>query len=68
MEATIAAAQIDFYTGLVTEIKGASIPMGPSVVNFTVREPRGVVGRIIPTHSCSAPEKSALRLQLATPC
>jgi len=48
MDATVAAAQIDFYAGLVTEIKGASIPMGPGVVNFTVREPRGVVGRIIP--------------------
>jgi betaine-aldehyde dehydrogenase len=48
MDATMAAAQLDFYAGLVTEIKGASIPMGPGVVNFTVREPRGVVGRIIP--------------------
>lgn len=47
-DATIAAAQIDFFAGLVTEVKGASIPMGPDVVNFSVREPRGVVGRIIP--------------------
>jgi betaine-aldehyde dehydrogenase len=47
-DATVAAAQIEFYAGLVTEMKGASIPMGPGVVNFTVREPRGVVGRIIP--------------------
>src|SRR5262249_58243057 len=48
MDATIAAAQIDFYAGLVTGMKGASIPMGPGVVNFSVREPRGVIGRIIP--------------------
>ncbi len=47
-DATIAAAQIEFYAGLVTEMKGASVPMGPDVVNFSVREPRGVVGRIIP--------------------
>jgi betaine-aldehyde dehydrogenase len=47
-DATVGAAQIEFYAGLVTEMKGASIPMGPDVVNFTVREPRGVVGRIIP--------------------
>src|SRR5690349_12879506 len=47
-DATIAAAQIEFYAGLVTEMKGASIPMGPGAVNFSVREPRGVVGRIIP--------------------
>ena len=48
MDATVAAAPIEFYAGLVTEMKGASIPMGPGVVNFSVREPRGVVGRIIP--------------------
>ena len=38
-DATIAAAQIEFFAGLVTEMKGASIPMGPDVVNFSVREP-----------------------------
>jgi betaine-aldehyde dehydrogenase len=47
-DAAIAAAQMDFFAGLVTEMKGASIPMGPDVVNFSVREPRGVVGRIVP--------------------
>ncbi len=48
MDATIAAAQIDFFAGLVTEMKGASIPMGPDRLNFSVREPFGVVGRIVP--------------------
>jgi betaine-aldehyde dehydrogenase len=48
MDATIAAAQIDFFAGLVTEMKGASIPMGPDRINFSVREPLGVVGRIVP--------------------
>src|SRR5215472_15471467 len=47
-DAQMGAAQLDFYAGLVTEMKGASIPMGPDVVNFSVREPFGVVGRIIP--------------------
>jgi betaine-aldehyde dehydrogenase len=47
-DANIAAAQLDFFAGLVTEMKGDSIPMGPQAVNFTVREPRGVVARIIP--------------------
>src|SRR5437764_8916555 len=47
-DAAAGAAQLDFYAGLVTEMKGASIPMGPDVVNFSVREPFGVVGRIIP--------------------
>ncbi len=47
-DAHIAAAQLDYFAGLVTEVKGASIPMGPDAVNFSVREPRGVVGRIFP--------------------
>src|SRR5215813_10735933 len=47
-DAGMGAAQLDFYAGLVTEMKGASIPMGPDAVNFSVREPFGVVGRIIP--------------------
>src|SRR5437868_12559112 len=47
-DAQMGAAQLDFYAGLVTEMKGASIPMGPDAVNFSVREPFGVIGRIIP--------------------
>src|SRR5947207_102882 len=43
-----AVAQLDFFAGLVTEMKGTSVPMGPGVVNFSVREPLGVVVRIIP--------------------
>src|SRR3989441_1266686 len=37
-----------FFAGLVTEMKGSSIPMGPEVVNFSVRQPVGVVARIVP--------------------
>jgi betaine-aldehyde dehydrogenase len=47
-DAMAAAAQLDFFAGFVTEMKGQSIPMGPDAVNFSVREPLGVVGRIIP--------------------
>ena len=47
-DAMIAAAQMEFFAGFVTEMKGTSIPMGPDVVNFSVREPLGVIGRIIP--------------------
>jgi betaine-aldehyde dehydrogenase len=47
-DAMIAAAQMEFFAGFVTEMKGSSIPMGPDVVNFSVREPLGVIGRIIP--------------------
>src|SRR5450631_1456958 len=47
-DAMIAAAQMEFFAGFVTEMKGSSIPMGPDVVNFSVREPLGVVARIVP--------------------
>src|SRR5262245_2975581 len=41
-DAMIAAAQVDFFAGFVTEMKGGSIPVGPDEVNFSVREPLGV--------------------------
>jgi betaine-aldehyde dehydrogenase len=47
-DATAAAAQVDFFAGLVSEMKGASIPFGPDQVNFSVREPLGVVARLLP--------------------
>ena len=43
----VAAALFEFFAGLVTELKGASIPMGANAVNFSVREPLGVVARIV---------------------
>ncbi len=42
-----AASQFDFFAGLVTELKGDTMPMGEGVVNLSVREPFGVVGRIV---------------------
>jgi betaine-aldehyde dehydrogenase len=46
-DAMMSAATFDFFAGLVTEMKGDSIPMGPNAVNFTVLEPIGVVARIV---------------------
>ena len=46
-DAHVAAAMFDFFAGLVTEMKGSSIPMGPDSVNFSVREPMGLVARIV---------------------
>lgn len=46
-DANVAAVQLEFFAGLVTEMKGASIPMGPDAVNFSVRQPLGVVARIL---------------------
>lgn len=46
-DANFAAAQMDFFAGLVTEMKGDTIPMGPDRINMSVREPLGVVARIL---------------------
>jgi betaine-aldehyde dehydrogenase len=46
-DAGTAAAQWDFFAGLVTEMKGETIPMGDGVVNLSVREPFGVCARIV---------------------
>lgn len=43
----MAASWFDFYAGLVTEMKGHSIPFGPGSVTYSMREPRGIVARIV---------------------
>lgn len=46
-DALAAAAHVEYFAGLVTEIKGETLPMGEGVVNMTVREPLGVCARIV---------------------
>jgi betaine-aldehyde dehydrogenase len=45
-DVAISAAYMDYFAGLVTEMHGATIPVGPGVLNYTLREPLGVVARI----------------------
>ena len=42
----ISAGYMDYFAGLVTEMKGVTIPIAPNILNYTVREPLGVVARI----------------------
>jgi betaine-aldehyde dehydrogenase len=45
----LAAAQLRYYAGLALELRGQSIPAPPAGgLNYTVHEPFGVVGRIVP--------------------
>ena len=44
----LAATQLEFFAGLVLEIKGETIPTGNGSLNYTRREPLGVVARIFP--------------------
>lgn len=43
-----AAHAMEFFAGLGTEIKGESIPASADNLHVTLREPYGVVGRIVP--------------------
>ena len=44
----LVSGYVDFMAGLGTEIKGESVPATPQNIHFTMREPFGVVGRIVP--------------------
>lgn len=44
----IAAAQLRYFAGLVSQVRGETIPTGDGRLNYTVRQPYGVVGRIVP--------------------
>ncbi len=45
-DAEIAATSLEYFAGLVLELKGDTIPMGEGMLNYTLREPLGVVVRI----------------------
>ncbi len=45
---TLASGYIDFVAGLGIEIKGESVPATAENIHFTMRQPYGVVGRIVP--------------------
>ncbi len=47
-DAEIAATQLEYFAGLVLEIKGETIPTGNGSLNYTRRELLGVVARIFP--------------------
>lgn len=44
----IAARYFEFYAGVADKILGETIPIESGIIDYTVREPIGVVGHIIP--------------------
>jgi betaine-aldehyde dehydrogenase len=46
-DARFAAASMDYFAGVAGELKGATLPMGEGQLSYTVREPLGVVARIV---------------------
>ncbi|MGE0799956.1 MAG: aldehyde dehydrogenase family protein [Lautropia sp.] len=47
-DAEVAASQLEFFAGLVLELKGETIPTANGSLDYTLREPLGVVARITP--------------------
>ena len=43
-----ASNHFEYYAGLATEMKGDTVPATPTGIHMTLREPYGVVGRIVP--------------------
>jgi betaine-aldehyde dehydrogenase len=41
-------AELRYYAGIASETKGETFPAGPDTLAYTVRQPYGIVGRIIP--------------------
>jgi aldehyde dehydrogenase (NAD+)/phenylacetaldehyde dehydrogenase len=44
----MATDHLEYYAGLTVDIVGKTIPVGPNVLDYTVREPLGVVAGITP--------------------
>jgi aldehyde dehydrogenase (NAD+) len=44
----VAARYFEFYGGLADKVRGTTLPLGGNYVNYTVREPFGVSGQIVP--------------------
>jgi aldehyde dehydrogenase (NAD+) len=65
-DARVTVRYFDFYAGAADKLYGESIPLGPGYVDYTVREPWGVCGQIIPWNypmqvlaRCAAPALAA---------
>src|SRR5579859_1730572 len=37
-----------YFAGVASEVKGETVPVGPGMLSYTLREPYGVVGAIVP--------------------
>lgn len=50
-DVVVAARYFEYYAGLADKIGGETIPLGPDFLDYTVREPWGVCGVIVPYNS-----------------
>jgi len=48
VDVPMAADAFSYYAGWATKLGGSTVPAQPSILNYTLAEPYGVVGQIIP--------------------
>jgi aldehyde dehydrogenase (NAD+) len=48
VELGVIADTFSYYGGLALELKGDTIPFDPNMLTYTIREPYGVIGAIVP--------------------
>jgi aldehyde dehydrogenase (NAD+)/betaine-aldehyde dehydrogenase len=65
-DAAATVRYLEYYAGSIERLEGRTIPLGPDALDYTLREPWGVCGQIIPwnyplqvTARCAAPALAA---------
>lgn len=73
-DVAVTVRYFEFYAAAADKLDGRAIPLGPDFVDYTVREPRGVCGQIIPWNyplqvaaRCAAPALAAGNAVLVKP-
>ncbi|URN09704.1 aldehyde dehydrogenase family protein [Actinomadura madurae] len=62
-EVGLAASFVRYFAGTAAELKGTTTPVGGDLLNYTVREPLGVVAAVIPWNTPVA--LAALKISMA---
>lgn len=47
-EIDVGARYFEYYAGAADKVHGETVPLGPDYVDYTVREPLGVTGHVVP--------------------
>ncbi len=67
-DVAIVASSFEYYAGAIRHLYGQTIPISPRVLDYTVREPIGVVAAIIPWNSPLIMASRKLAPALAVGC
>lgn len=55
-----------YFAGTPAEMKGVTVPLGPGLLNYTVREPHGVVAAVVPWNSPAILSALKIAMSVAT--